>query len=64
MLSLIVRFVVLDIDDYFALAMFQMVRLILCVTWHVVLSIGDCDVSDGLADFVRYLACRSFYRQL
>ncbi len=44
MLPLIVRFVVVDIDDYFALAMFQMAWLTLCITWHAVLSVGDYDV--------------------
>jgi NAD/NADP transhydrogenase beta subunit len=44
MLLLVVWFVDLDIDNYFALVAFQMARLILYVAWHVILSIGNCDV--------------------
>jgi hypothetical protein len=44
MLPFVVRFVVLDIDDYFTLTTFQMARLTLYVAWHVVFSTSDCDV--------------------
>ncbi len=44
MLSLVVWFVVLDIDNYFALATFQMAWSTLYVVWHAVFSVGDCDV--------------------
>jgi len=44
MLSLIVWFAILDIDDYFALATFQMARPTLYVAWHAILSAGDCNV--------------------
>jgi hypothetical protein len=44
MLSLVVRFAILHIDDYFVLATFQMARPTLHVAWHVVLSVGDYDV--------------------
>ncbi len=40
-LFLVVRFVVLDANNYFALVVFQMAQLTLYVAWHVVLSIGD-----------------------
>jgi hypothetical protein len=40
----VVWFVILDIDDYFALATFQMAQSTLYVAWHVVFSVGDCDV--------------------
>ncbi len=43
-LPLVVRFAVLNIDDYFVLVTFQMARPTLYVTWHVVLSVGDYDV--------------------
>ncbi len=43
-LPLVVRFVVVDIDDYFALATFQMARPTLYVVWHAVLSVGNCDI--------------------
>jgi hypothetical protein len=43
-LLLVVWFAVLDVDDYFALATFQMARPTLYVTWHAVPSVGDCDV--------------------
>ncbi len=43
-LLLVVRFVVLDVDDYFGLVAFQMARLTLYIAWHAVLSIGNCDV--------------------
>ncbi len=36
-LLLSVRFVILDVDDYFDLMTFQM-------AWHIVLSTCDCDV--------------------
>ncbi len=41
---LVVQFVILDTNDYFALVVFQMAGLILYVAQHVVLSVGDCDV--------------------
>ncbi len=44
MLPLVVRFIVLDIDDYFALATFQMARSTLYIAWHAVFSIGDYGV--------------------
>ncbi len=44
MLLLVVQFVVLDTNNYFALVAFQMALLTLYVAWHVVLSVGDCDV--------------------
>jgi NAD/NADP transhydrogenase beta subunit len=44
MLLLVVRFAILDTKDYFTLVAFQMARLTLYVAWHVVLSLGDCDV--------------------
>jgi hypothetical protein len=40
-LLLVVRFVVLDANDYFVLVAFQMARPTLYVAWHAVLSIGD-----------------------
>jgi len=43
-LLLVVRFVVLNTDDYFALVAFQMARLPLYVAWRVVFSVGDCNV--------------------
>ncbi len=43
-LLFVVRFAVLNADDYFALVAFQMARLILYVAWHAVLSAGNCDV--------------------
>jgi hypothetical protein len=43
-LLLVVRFVILDIDDYFALVAFQMPQLTLYIAWHAVLSLGDYDV--------------------
>jgi hypothetical protein len=43
-LLLVVRIVVLDVDDYFVLAMFQMVRPTLYVAWHAVPSVGDYEV--------------------
>ncbi len=43
-LPLVIRFAVLNIDDYFALATFQMARLTLYVAWHVVFSIGSYDI--------------------
>jgi len=44
MLSLVVRFAVLDTNDYFALVVFQMARPILYIAWHIVLSVGACDI--------------------
>jgi len=41
---LVVRFAVLDTNDYFALVAFEMARPILYITWHTVLFIGNCDV--------------------
>jgi hypothetical protein len=43
-LLLVVRFAILNIDDYFALATFQMAWLTLYVAWHTVPFVGDCDV--------------------
>ncbi len=43
-MPLVVRFVVLDIDDYFALTTFQMARSTLYVVWHAVFSVGDYNV--------------------
>ncbi len=43
-LLLIVWFVILDADDYFALVAFQMARPTLYIVWHIVLSVGDCNV--------------------
>jgi len=43
-LPLVVRFIILNIDDYFAYVMFQMAWSALYVAWHVVLSVGDSDV--------------------
>jgi hypothetical protein len=43
-LLLVVRFVILGINDYFALVAFQMARLTLYITWHIILSVGDCDI--------------------
>jgi hypothetical protein len=50
-LLLVVRFAILDTDDYFALMVFQMARLTLYIAWHAVLSVGDCNVH------VQILAC-------
>ncbi len=44
MLLLVVQFAILNTDDYFVLVVFQMARSTLCVAWHTVLSVGDCDV--------------------
>jgi hypothetical protein len=41
---LVVRFVVLNVDDYFGLVAFQMARPTLYIAWHTVLSASDCDV--------------------
>jgi hypothetical protein len=41
---LVVRFVVLNVDDYFVLVAFQMAQPTLYITWHVVLSTSNCDV--------------------
>jgi hypothetical protein len=43
-LLLVVQFIVLDADNYFALVAFQMARPTLYVAWHAALSIGDCNV--------------------
>jgi hypothetical protein len=43
-MPLVVQFVVLDIDDYFALATFQMARPTLYIAWHIVLSVGNYNV--------------------
>jgi hypothetical protein len=43
-LPLVVRFVVLNADDYFTLVAFQMARPTLYVAWHAVLFAGDYDV--------------------
>jgi hypothetical protein len=43
-LLLVVQFAILDADNYFDLGVFQMAQLILYVTRHVVLSIGDCNI--------------------
>ncbi len=44
MLLLVVRFVVLDEDDYFTFVAFQMARPTLYIAWHAVLSRSDYDV--------------------
>jgi hypothetical protein len=44
MLLLPVWFDVLDVDNYFVLAAFQMAWLTLYVAWHDVLSASDYDV--------------------
>jgi hypothetical protein len=44
MLLIVVRFTVLNVDDYFTLATFQMAQPTLYVAWHAVPSVGDCDV--------------------
>jgi len=44
MLLLVVWFVVINTDDYFALVAFSMARLTLYVAWHVVIFVGDNDV--------------------
>jgi hypothetical protein len=41
---LVVRFNVLDKDDYFALVVFEMAQPTLYVAWHTILFVGDCDV--------------------
>jgi hypothetical protein len=41
---LVVRFVVLNVDDYFTLVAFQMARVTLYIAWHIILSTSDCDV--------------------
>ncbi len=51
MLMFVVRFTVLNTNDYFAFVAFQMARLTLYVTWHVVLLVGDYDIH------VQILAC-------
>jgi hypothetical protein len=43
-LLLVVRFVVFDTNDYFALVAFQMAWLTLYVAWHAILSASDYDV--------------------
>jgi hypothetical protein len=43
-LLLVVWFAVFDIDDYLVLATFQMARPTSYVAWHVVPSVGNCDV--------------------
>ncbi len=43
-LLLVVRFAVLNVDDYFTLVVFQMARSTLYVAWHTVLHVGDCNV--------------------
>jgi len=43
-LLLVVQFVVLNADDYFALMAFQMARPILYVAWHIILSASDCNI--------------------
>ncbi len=44
MLLLVVWFVVLNADDYFAFITFQMARPILYVAWHTIFSTSDYDV--------------------
>ncbi len=44
MLLLVIQFVVLDADDYFAFVAFQMAPLTLYIAWHIVLFVGDCNV--------------------
>jgi len=43
-LPLVVRFAVLNIDEYFALSTFQMAQLTLYVAWHVIFFVGDYDI--------------------
>jgi hypothetical protein len=43
-LLLVVRFAVLDIDDYFTLVAFKMAWPTLYVAWHAVLSVGNYNV--------------------
>jgi hypothetical protein len=43
MLLFVVRFAVLDIDDYFGLVAFQMAWPTLYIAWHAVFFVGDCD---------------------
>ncbi len=43
-LLLVVWFVVLNVNDYFALVAFQKARPTLYVAWHIVFSTSDCDV--------------------
>ncbi len=44
MLLLVVRFVVLNVDDYFVFIAFQMARSILYVAWHTIFFTSDYDV--------------------
>jgi uncharacterized membrane protein YpjA len=41
---LVVWFTILDVDDYFALVVFQIARLTLYVVWQAILSAGDWDI--------------------
>jgi len=50
-LPLVVRFIVLDINDYFVLATFQMARSTLYVAWHVVFFVGDYNVNNNKGSF-------------
>jgi hypothetical protein len=43
-LLLVVWFTILDVDDYFALVVFQIARLILYVVWQAILFAGDWDI--------------------
>ncbi len=43
-LLFVIRFIVLDADDYFILVAFQIARSTLYVAWHTILSAGDCNV--------------------
>jgi len=43
-LLLVVQFVVLNVNDYFALVAFQMAGPTLYVAWHIIFSASDCDV--------------------
>ncbi len=43
-LLLIVWFLVLNANDYFALVAFQMGGPTLYVAWQAIISVGDCDV--------------------
>jgi hypothetical protein len=51
-LPLVVRFVVLNIEDYFAFTMFQMAWSTLYVAWHPVFSVSDCDVHVQILTFL------------
>jgi NAD/NADP transhydrogenase beta subunit len=52
MLLLVVRFVVFDADDYFALVVFQMAWPTLYVAWHAIIFIGDCDIHVQISTYL------------